>query len=355
MMLKSVFDVVIAAVALLLLSPVLLVIAAAVRLDSPGPAFFRQRRVGEGERCFTLLKFRSMVENADRIAANVSPDNDPRITRVGAFLRHSYLDELPQLINVVKGDMSLVGPRPETPEFVARYTPEERKILSVKPGLVGPSTLAFMDEPEILASSVDPETYYVDVMMHQRVRLDLGYLSHRSLRYDIGLLLRQLFAIVRHQRKGESAVPPERAEGETRWSATIPWASAGAVLAAIVALSLGPDIMAGLQPSFWESLAHIGAYAALTWVLLAIPKRSLDGRSGRSWPEAAGLAISVVVLGALVEVGQAALHRDADWIDIMRNATGVGMALGGWLLVRAHRSRPATQVTGYEPDPGRNT
>jgi lipopolysaccharide/colanic/teichoic acid biosynthesis glycosyltransferase len=194
---KRVFDVVVASVALILLAPVLTVIALAVKLDSPGPVLYRQTRVRRGGQLFRLLKFRTMVVDADRMAANISPSGDPRITRVGRYLRRSYLDELPQLFNVVRGDMSLVGPRPETPEFVEFYTPEERRVLTVRPGLIGPSTLAFMDETELLAQAADPLTYYRTTVLHERVRVDLGYLARRSLSYDIRLLATQALAIVR--------------------------------------------------------------------------------------------------------------------------------------------------------------
>lgn len=195
---RAVFDRVVAGLALVVLSPVLLVIGLAVRLSSAGPVFFRQVRIGQHERPFEVYKFRTMVVGADRLSANVSPDGDPRITRVGGFLRSWYLDELPQLLNVVKGDMSLVGPRPETPEYVEKYSPVERRIFSVKPGLAGPSTLGFMDEAERLAEADDPAMHYETVLLHERVRLDLDYLERRSLAYDLGLLVRQALAILRH-------------------------------------------------------------------------------------------------------------------------------------------------------------
>ncbi len=193
---KVVFDRTVATLGLLICLPLLGVIALAVRFDSPGPVLFRQQRVGRGGRPFAVLKFRTMVAGADRLAANVTPAGDPRVTRVGAVLRRWYLDELPQLVNVVRGEMSLVGPRPETPEFVAEFTPEERALLTVRPGLVGPSTLAFMDEAEVLAGSADPVACYRHRVLHARLRCDLTYLRHRSLAGDIGILFRQLARIV---------------------------------------------------------------------------------------------------------------------------------------------------------------
>lgn len=194
---KRILDVCVAAVAVVVLSPFFLMIALAVRLSSPGPVLYTQERIGLNGRSFRMLKFRSMVRNADRMAANVSATSDPRVTRFGAFLRKYYLDESPQLFNVLKGDMSLVGPRPETPEFVALYTPEERRVLTVRPGIAGPSTIAFMDEADLLDQVDDPEAYYVVAVMHERVRLDLEYLGHRSFVYDVRLLVKQLVAILR--------------------------------------------------------------------------------------------------------------------------------------------------------------
>jgi lipopolysaccharide/colanic/teichoic acid biosynthesis glycosyltransferase len=192
-----IFDQVVAVVAVVLLSPLLLAIGLLVMLTSRGPAFYNQVRVGLNGRAFRIHKFRTMVVGADRRAANVSAAGDPRVTRVGRVLRATYLDELPQLVNVIKGDMSLVGPRPETPEYVARYSPEERRVLSIRPGIVGPSTLGFMDEAAVLAEAADPVVHYETVMLHERVRLDLAYLKDQSFSYDVRLLCRQLVAIVR--------------------------------------------------------------------------------------------------------------------------------------------------------------
>lgn len=194
---RDVFDRTVAAVALVVLLPLLAAIALTVRVTSPGPVIFRQVRVGLEGRPFTIYKFRTMVDGAARLAANISPDGDPRITSVGRWLRAWYLDELPQLFNVVKGDMTLVGPRPETPEYVAMYSPEERRVLSVRPGLAGPSTLANMDEAQRLAGATDAAEHYETVLLHERVAVDLCYLGQRSIRSDVALLCRQLVAIAR--------------------------------------------------------------------------------------------------------------------------------------------------------------
>ena len=197
---KRAFDVVVSLVALVLLSPLLGVLAIAVLLDTGRPVLFRQTRVGMYGHPFRLLKFRTMVVDAERLGANVSPTDDPRVTRTGRFLRRWYLDELPQLVNVIKGDMSLVGPRPETPEFVALFTPEERRVLTVRAGIAGPSTLAFMDEAELLAEADNAEQLYEQQILHDRVRADLSYLDQRSMAYDVRLLLAQVTAIVRRLR-----------------------------------------------------------------------------------------------------------------------------------------------------------
>lgn len=197
---KRAFDVVVSLLALVLLSPLLGVLAIAVLLDTGRPVLFRQTRVGMYGHPFRLLKFRTMVVDAERLGANVSPTDDPRVTRTGRFLRRWYLDELPQLVNVIKGDMSLVGPRPETPEFVALFTPEERRVLTVRAGIAGPSTLAFMDEAELLAEADNAEQLYEQQILHDRVRADLSYLDQRSMAYDVRLLLAQVTAIVRRLR-----------------------------------------------------------------------------------------------------------------------------------------------------------
>jgi lipopolysaccharide/colanic/teichoic acid biosynthesis glycosyltransferase len=186
---KRAFDAVVAALALAVLSPLFALVAVAVKLDSRGPVFFRQERVGRGGRPFRMLKFRTMVADRARLGPNVSADRDPRVTRVGALLRRSFVDEAPQLINVLKGDMSLVGPRPETPEYALLLTPEERLVLSVRPGMAGPSTLAYSrDEPAILARQDDPDGYYRNHLLHDRVAADLEYLERPTLAGDIRIL-----------------------------------------------------------------------------------------------------------------------------------------------------------------------
>jgi lipopolysaccharide/colanic/teichoic acid biosynthesis glycosyltransferase len=189
-MTKRIFDIVVASLALVLLSPIMLVIAVLVKLDSKGPFLFSQERIGLDGRPFRLHKFRSMTYAPLPVHPNVSAEGDLRVTRVGAFLRKRFLDELPQLTNVLKGEMSMVGPRPETPEYVALYSAEQRRVLTVKPGMAGPSAVAFFNEAEILANYDDPYAFYLDHLLHERVRLDLGYIDRASLRGDVALLVR---------------------------------------------------------------------------------------------------------------------------------------------------------------------
>ena len=184
---KRLFDLLVAAVALLLLSPLLLGVALLVRLDSPGPVLFRQQRVGRHGVPFRIHKFRTMVHGAAGLPLTVGAD--PRITRVGAFLRRTRLDELPQLIDVLQGTMSLVGPRPELPRYVAQYPADLReRVLALRPGITDPSSLAFIDEAELLARAADPEREYVQVILPAKLRRAAEYAERASLASDLGVL-----------------------------------------------------------------------------------------------------------------------------------------------------------------------
>jgi lipopolysaccharide/colanic/teichoic acid biosynthesis glycosyltransferase len=186
---KRVFDVLLASLGLLLLSPLLLAIALWVVLDSPGPVFFRQQRVGRGGVPFWIHKFRSMDAGAGVDGPLITVGDDMRITRAGRFLRRSKLDELPQLIDVLQGTMSLVGPRPEVPRYVALYPPALRdKILSVRPGITDPASIAYRDESTLLAQAADPERAYVEQVMPEKLRHAALYVDHMSLAYDLRLI-----------------------------------------------------------------------------------------------------------------------------------------------------------------------
>jgi lipopolysaccharide/colanic/teichoic acid biosynthesis glycosyltransferase len=184
---KRAFDVVAAAVGLVLLAPLFLAVAAWIRLDSPGPVFFRQERVGRGGRPFRIHKFRTMRVEAAGPALTVG--DDPRITRAGAFLRRTKVDELPQLIDVLRGDMSIVGPRPEVARYVAAYPPALReKVLSVRPGITDPASLQFRDESALLARAADPEREYREVVLPAKLRLAADYVDTASLGGDLRLI-----------------------------------------------------------------------------------------------------------------------------------------------------------------------
>jgi lipopolysaccharide/colanic/teichoic acid biosynthesis glycosyltransferase len=188
-MLKRTFDIVFAAVLVVLLSPLLLVFALAVALTSPGGAFFRQVRVGMGGREFKLMKFRSMRPGSEAKGQLTIGGRDPRITGVGYFLRKTKLDELPQLWNVLTGDMSVVGPRPEVPKYVALYTAEQRRVLSVRPGITGMASLDYIDENELLARATDPEQAYINEVMPAKLALDLRYVREQSFLLDLRIIL----------------------------------------------------------------------------------------------------------------------------------------------------------------------
>ncbi len=192
-MAKRAFDLVVASLALLLLAPLFALIALAIKLDSPGPVFFRQERVGRHGVPFRIHKFRTMVVDAPTRGPQITVGRDPRITRVGAFLRDTKLDELAQLIDVLQGTMSLVGPRPEVPQYVARYTPEQRaKILSVRPGITDPASLEYRRESELLARAADPERAYVEQIMPAKLRQAERYVDEATLWTDLRVLARTL-------------------------------------------------------------------------------------------------------------------------------------------------------------------
>ena len=185
---RRLLDLAVAIALLLILAPVLMVLAIAIRLDSSGPAFFRQERIGRGGRAFRILKFRTMRVDAESRGVQITIGRDPRITRVGEILRRYKLDELPQLLNILRGEMSWVGPRPEVPRYVALYTAEQREILEYRPGLTGPASLKFSDESSLLAEQPDPERYYREVLIPAKIAEDLAYLSGATLLSDAQLL-----------------------------------------------------------------------------------------------------------------------------------------------------------------------
>ncbi len=196
-MLRRAFDLTAASVGLVLLSPVFLVVALAIRRSSPGPVFFRQVRVGRGGEPFRMTKFRSMRPDAEKLGGQLTVGADPRITPIGAWLRKTKIDELPQLLDVVRGDMALVGPRPEVPKYVAHYTPEQRRVLEVRPGITDPASIQYRDESEVLAKAADPERAYIEEVMPHKLAINLEYQARRTLLSDVGVIFATLARIVR--------------------------------------------------------------------------------------------------------------------------------------------------------------
>lgn len=193
---KRTFDIVASGLGLMVLSPLFLVLSAWIKLDSKGPAFYCQSRVGRHNRDFKLLKFRSMRPNADKGTLITIGDRDPRITRSGFFIRKYKLDELPQLINVFCGQMSLVGPRPEVRKYVDMYTPQQMKVLSVRPGITSLASIRYRNENQILAASDDPLRTYVEKVMPDKLNIDLEYVEKASLWTDLKLIFSTLWEII---------------------------------------------------------------------------------------------------------------------------------------------------------------
>lgn len=192
---KRLFDIVCAALGLLVLSPVLLVCALLVGLTSPGGVLFRQERVGKDGVPFTIYKFRSMRK--DNAGLKISTSGDSRITPVGRVLRKAKLDELPQLWNVLKGDMSFVGPRPEVQEYTDLYTPGQRQVLLVRPGITGLASIRYRNENDLLSANADPNRTYIEEVMPAKLALDLEYIPCACVSYDIKLILETLVTVVR--------------------------------------------------------------------------------------------------------------------------------------------------------------
>jgi len=193
---KRIVDFVLSALGLVVLSPLLLLIAVLVRLTSPGPAFFRQLRVGRNGRSFILLKFRTMTVLQDAEKGSLEVGSSARVTRVGRVLRKTKLDELPQLWNVLKGDMAMVGPRPEVRKWVDAYPDHWGRILTVRPGITDPGAIEFRNEEDILAAQSEPETYYRNVILPRKLDLYEEYVQTRSFWGDLWILLRTVWAVI---------------------------------------------------------------------------------------------------------------------------------------------------------------
>lgn len=187
---KRIFDILASVLGLIVLSPLFLIIAVLIKLRMPGPVLFKQQRIGKNSRPFTIIKFRSMT--VDHHGSTISVRGEKRITPLGAFLRKHKLDELPELWNVVKGEMSLVGPRPDTREYADRLVNEDRLILQLRPGITGPASLKYASEEELLAGVEDPVRYNDEVLWPDKVRINLDYYHHRSFLGDIRIILKTI-------------------------------------------------------------------------------------------------------------------------------------------------------------------
>lgn len=193
---KRLFDIVASGMGLVVLSPLFLVLAIWIKLDSKGPVFYRQVRVGYKNKDFRIFKFRSMRVGADKGSLVTIGGRDPRVTKSGYWIRKFKLDELPQLINVFLGDMSLVGPRPEVRHYVDYWTPEQMHVLDVRPGITDPASIKFRNENELMEKAEDPEKYYIEVIMQEKIKLYLEYVEKHNFFYDLGLIFKTFWVIV---------------------------------------------------------------------------------------------------------------------------------------------------------------
>ena len=197
LVLKRAMDIVISGCALLVIWPVLVLIALAIKIDDPGPVFYRQVRVGKNGKEFRIYKFRTMVVDADKKGLAITVGRDNRITRMGSLLRKTKLDELAQLINVFTGEMSFVGPRPEVPKYVNMYTPYQRQVLLVRPGITDYASIAYRNENDMLEGAEDPERMYIDVIMPDKIELNMKYLREISPLADIRLIFSTIIAVIK--------------------------------------------------------------------------------------------------------------------------------------------------------------
>lgn len=193
---KRLFDIILSSLGLLILSPIFAIVAIWIKLDSSGPIFYRQVRVGRYNQDFRIFKFRSMRVGSDKGSLVTIGGRDPRITTSGYFIRKFKIDELPQLINVLIGDMSLVGPRPEVRHYVNYWTPEQMHVLDVRPGITDPASIKFRNENELLEKAENPEKYYIEVIMQEKIRLYLEYVNQHNLFYDLKIIFQTFWAII---------------------------------------------------------------------------------------------------------------------------------------------------------------
>lgn len=193
---KRIFDLICSTLGLIVLSPILIAITIRIKTGSDGPVFFKQIRVGEKNKEFEILKFRTMVVDAEKLGMQITVGNDSRITKIGKFLRKYKLDELPQLINVFKGDMSFVGPRPEVPRYVKFYNEEQRKVLEIKPGITDLASIRYRDENDLLGESENPDDFYINTIMPDKLALNLEYINNNNVFCDIYIILKTIIKCI---------------------------------------------------------------------------------------------------------------------------------------------------------------
>ena len=193
---KRTFDFIVSLIGIIILSPIFIIVSIAIKLDSKGSILFLQKRVGRFGKEFSIYKFRTMVVDAEKLGKQITVGKDNRITKVGVFLRKFKIDELPQLFNVLKGDMSLVGPRPEVPKYVALYNDEQKKVLEVRPGITDIASLRYKDENDILGKVDNPEEYYINVIMKDKLSLNLEYIERGNIFFDIYLIIKTIIKCI---------------------------------------------------------------------------------------------------------------------------------------------------------------
>jgi lipopolysaccharide/colanic/teichoic acid biosynthesis glycosyltransferase len=197
--LKRLFDLILAVISLIMLAPLFGIIALAIVLDSPGPIFYKGSRIGKDGKPFRIFKFRTMVVHADQMGSALTSGGDPRVTRMGRILRKFKIDELPQLINVLLGEMSVVGPRPESPGYVALYSAQQSQVLDVQPGITGLTQIQFRNEEALLQRYTDAEGAYIEMIMPYKLSIDMEYIAQRSFLYDLRLIAETVVSLFRTQ------------------------------------------------------------------------------------------------------------------------------------------------------------
>ena len=343
-MVRRLSDSLVAAVALVLVSPVILVCAALVRLDSAGPVLFTAQRVGRGGRAFLIYKIRTM-SLSDNHGPGVTAADDPRITRVGARLRRWRLDELPQLFNVLRGDMALVGPRPEDPRYVKQYTDAQRQLLRVRPGLTSPATLTYLDEASMLAGG-DPERVYVDVIMPAKLQIEADYLKSRTWRSDLGVLLRTLASPWRRRSPVERFTPFVRQH--------VPWLAIDMpTVVASYSLAFALRFLDGPAPPRSESFGVVLVAAVIVAPIYA-GINGLMRVNRREWRFATAAEVRPIALSCLLATAVTALldivvgmNRDRP-VPLSIVLIGGFFAFSGFVGVR-YRSRLLQRMGGRRP------